>query len=107
MNNTTLQHLMDITIAFRDKRNWKPWHTPKNVGISLALEAAEVLDHVKWYNDDDLKKKFEKDTQAISEELMDVLFNLLVMCHELNIDIPKAYMKKLKKTGEKYPISSK
>lgn len=98
-----IKKLVDKIIEFRDKRDWKQFHNPKDVAISLSLEAAEVIEHFQWKSEEEVKEyiKFHKD--EIGEELADVLYWVLLMSHDLGIDINEALEKKIKKNEEKYP----
>lgn len=101
-----LKELTDKIVAFRDERNWKQFHNPKDMALSLALEAAEVMEHFQWKSEDDIKNYLasEKGFEGVSDELADVLYWVLLMAHDLGIDIKQAFEKKIIKTGEKYPV---
>jgi len=104
-------HLSDIKQLikrisdFRDARDWKQFHNPKDCAISLALEAAEVLEHFQWKNPEEIKKYVETNKDEVSEELADVLYWVLLMSGDLNIDIVKAFDKKMLKNAKKYPVN--
>lgn len=96
--------LMDKAIAFRDDRDWKQFHDPKEVAIALSIEAAEVLELFR-YKSNEASLQFAKDNiEEVSDELADVLFNVLIMAEYLDIDLHDALTKKLEKTAKKYPI---
>ena len=89
---------------FRDARKWRQFHNPKDSAISLALEAAEVLEHMQWKSGEELYEYVKGDgKEELSEELMDVLYWVLVMSCDFNIDIEDAFEKKMKKNEAKYP----
>ncbi len=97
----------DITkriIAFRDARDWKQFHNPKDVALSLVLEATEVMEHFQWKNQEEMEKYVIEAKSEIGEELADVLYWVLLMGHDLNIDVLDAVDKKMKKNEAKYPI---
>jgi NTP pyrophosphatase (non-canonical NTP hydrolase) len=91
-------------LKFRNERNWKQFHNPKDMAISLVLEASEVLEHFQWKNKEEMEEYIKTHKEHIAEELADVLYWVLLMSHDLKIDIIKASEKKLKKNIEKYPI---
>ncbi|MFA5962042.1 MAG: nucleotide pyrophosphohydrolase [Parcubacteria group bacterium] len=91
-------------IASRDARDWKQFHNPKDLALSLVLEAAEVMEHFQWKNESEMKKYAKKAKEEIGEELADVLYWVLLMSHDLEIDVLKALDKKQTKNEEKYPI---
>jgi NTP pyrophosphatase (non-canonical NTP hydrolase) len=91
-------------IAFRDARDWRQFHNPKDLSISLVLEAGEVMEHFQWKNPKEIEDYVKSDKEHIADELADVLYWVLLMSHDLKIDLLKAVEKKLKKNEEKYPI---
>jgi len=98
-----IRDLIERIKKFRDERNWKQFHNPKDVAISLSLEASEVLEHFQWKNQEEIKKYIETNKKEIGEELADVLYWVLLMSNDLKIDIKDALEKKLRKNEEKYP----
>ena len=99
-----IKRLTQEIINFRNRRNWKQFHNPKDVSLSLVLEAAEVMEHFQWKNADEIKDYVKKNKKDISEELADVLYWVLLMSHDLEIDIADALDKKLIKNETKYPV---
>lgn len=91
-------------IAFRDARDWKQFHNPKDCAISLSLEASEVLEHFQWKSKEEMEKYVIEQKGEIGEELADVLYWVLLMSHDLKIDVLDALEKKIKKNEEKYPV---
>jgi NTP pyrophosphatase (non-canonical NTP hydrolase) len=91
-------------IAFRDARDWKQFHNPKDVALSLVLEAGEVMEHFQWKNKEEVEAYVKTNKKEIGEELADVLYWVLLMSHDLKIDIIDTFEKKLKKNEEKYPV---
>lgn len=100
-----LKELTAKIIAFRDARDWKQFHNPKDVAISLSLEAAELLEHFQWKTPRETAKHIKKCRQGVSEELADVLYWVLLLGHDLGIDMGKALEGKLVKNAQKYPVS--
>ncbi len=90
--------------AFRDARDWKQFHNPKDIAISLSLEASEVLEHFQWKSKEEIEKYIETNKADIGEELADVLYWVLLMSHDLKIDVLEALEKKILKNEEKYPV---
>ncbi len=99
-----LEKLTERLIRFRDARDWKQFHNPKDLAISLLLEAAEVLEHFQWKSKEEMEKHVEEHKNDVSEELADVLYWVLLMAHDLGIDLIDAFEKKMKKNEQKYPI---
>ena len=99
-----IKKLTKRIIDFRDARNWKQFHNPKDVALSLSLESAEVLEHFQWKNGSELEEYIETHKEHIGEELADVLYWVLLMSHDLDVDIAKALSKKMDKNEEKYAV---
>jgi len=99
-----IKNLTKKIIEFRDKRDWKQFHNPKDVALSLVLEAGEVMEHFQWRNKEEIEKYVKTNKAEIGEELADVLYWVLLMSHDLNIDILDALDKKISKNEIKYPI---
>jgi len=91
-----ISELQELTVKFRDDRDWEQFHTGSNLAKSVCIEAAELLELFQWNEDVDKK--------ALSEEMSDVLSYLLLLADRFEIDLTNAYLKKIKKNNEKYPI---
>lgn len=104
MHKKTFAEVTEMVIKFRDERNWKQFHNPKDCAISLALEAAEVLEHFQWKDDREQLAHIEAEREAVADELADVCNLVLLMSHDFGIDIADAIEHKLRKNNEKYPI---
>ena len=99
-----IKRLTDLIVKFRDERDWQQFHNPKDEAISLALEAAEVLEHFQWKTKEEIDAYIRTNKEDISDELADVMYWVLLMSHDLRIDLVEAFEKKLAKSAEKYPI---
>ena len=91
-------------IAFRDARDWKQFHNPKDLALSLVLEATEVMEHFQWKNPKEIDEYIKTNKADIADELADTLYWVLLMSSDLDIDIRKALEKKLEKNETKYPV---
>ena len=99
-----LRELQQKIIEFRDARDWEQFHNPKDVAISLVLEAGELLEHFQWKNKKEVDKHVRENIDDVSDELSDVLYWVLLLAHDLKIDLPAALNKKMQKNAEKYPV---
>lgn len=102
-----MKKIEDLTkriIAFRDARDWKQFHKPKDLAVSLSIEASEVLEHFQWKSESEINKYVKTHKEEIAEELADVLNYLLIMAHDLGIDLVAAEEKKVEKNERKYPV---
>ncbi len=92
-------------IDFRHQRDWEQFHTPKDLAISLSIEASELLEWFQWQNDEQIVQKLNSDKrEALEDEVADVVAYLTYLCHDLDIDINKAVEAKIKKNAIKYPV---
>ena len=91
-------------IELRDARDWKQFHTPKDMALSLVLEAAEFMEHFQWKTEDECLQHLENHKEAVAEELVDVLYWVLLIANDFNVDLYDTSLKKLKKTEEKYSV---
>ncbi len=92
-----IDYLKEKVVEFRDERNWISYHTPKDLSISVAIEAAELLELFQW-------KDKDYDETRLEEEMADVLIYLLSLSDVTDIDLEKAVLKKIEKNREKYPV---
>jgi len=99
-----IEALTKIINDFRDARDWKQFHNPKDVAISLSLEAAEVLEHFQWKSPEEIKEYIKTHKEHIGEELADVFYWVLLLSSDLNIDIEKALKNKMAQNNKKYPV---
>ncbi|WP_430597430.1 nucleotide pyrophosphohydrolase [Enterococcus sp. AZ177] len=86
---------------FRDDRDWRQFHNPKDLAISISLEASELLENFQWKTSEEAK---EKNQENIEQELADVLIYSLMLASDLELDVEGIIEKKLKFNEQKYPI---
>lgn len=91
-------------LAFRDQRDWKQFHNPKDVAVSIALEAAELLELTQWKNGEELANALESKKAEVADELSDILYWVLLFAHEQGIDLGAAFEEKMRKNEAKYPV---
>ena len=95
------QETMNQVLKFRDDRNWKQFHNPKDLAISISLEAAELLEVFQWSADDVIcADKMDK----IREELADVVNYCVLMADACGLDLDEIVQAKIQKNDEKYPV---
>ena len=91
-------------VEFRDARSWKQFHNPKDLAISLSLEASEFLEHFQWKSPEEMEEHIVSHKEDLSDELADVLYWVLLTAHDLNINLVEASARKLEKNNEKYQV---
>ena len=95
------QETINQILKFRDDRDWKQFHNPKDLAISISLEAAELLEVFQWSGSD---TSCERKQDKIKEELADVMNYCLQLAQVLNVDIIDIIQAKMDKNEKKYPV---
>lgn len=101
---TSLTDLQLMIRKFCDDRDWDKFHNPKDLAISLNLEATEVLEHFQWKNADEMKSHIENYKLEVGEELADVFYWVLLLANKLDIDLVDVFEAKMQKNEQKYPV---
>ncbi len=96
-----IETLQERIRKFSADRDWSQFHDPKNLAISLQLEASEVLELFQWTQNNQLKEGKERE---IADELADVFYWLIMLASHYNINLVEALDKKMDKNEQKYPI---
>ncbi len=101
----TLAELKEMAREFRDRREWGRFHTPKNLSMAVAIEAAELVEQFQWLTKDEVSRLAEDRgrLELIKEELADVVIYAVSLANSLEIDVASAVVNKLAKNAEKYP----
>ena len=103
--DTTVAALRDLVGTFVDQRDWHQFHSPKNLSMSLAIEAAELMEHFQWLTTDASRTIGDdpETLEAVSDELADILCYAFAIANELKIDVDTAMRSKMIKNEAKYP----
>ena len=103
---TTLAELSAVVREFVEERDWRQFHTPKNLAMALAIEVAELMEHFQWITIDESRAAVAIDAKraAAGEELADVLAYVLAMANALQLDLATTFRDKLAKNAERYPV---
>ena len=102
---TTLNEIKELIDSFADERDWQQFHSPKNLSMSISIEAAELMEIFQWLSLEEAKKVMdagEKRDDAV-DEIADVIIYAFAFCISNNIDISDAIRQKMKKNIQKYP----
>jgi NTP pyrophosphatase (non-canonical NTP hydrolase) len=89
---------------FVAERDWQKFHSPKNLSMNIAAEAAELMEFFLWVESADSMSKLDEKRREIEDEVADILMGLLNFCNACNIDLGGAFLAKLESTKKKYPI---
>jgi|MGYP001239132480 NTP pyrophosphatase (non-canonical NTP hydrolase) len=97
--------IYDIILKFRKEREWEKFHSPKNLAVSISLEAAELLEIFQWDNSGvQSLETAQKRIEEVKDEIADILVYSMFMAKDLNIDIKMAIKEKMEKNALKYPV---
>lgn len=94
-----MKNLIKALHTFRDERDWKQFHNPKDLALALSIESSELLELFLW------KSAEQADQEKVKEELADVFAYALLLADHYNLDVSKIVLEKIKKNEEKYPAS--
>ena len=103
---TIIEELKTLIESFVDERDWKQFHSPKNLSMSISIEASELMELFQWLSLDEAKevmKDGELRENAI-DEIADVMIYALAFCQRNNIDVSYAIKQKMAKNMKKYPV---
>lgn len=98
----TFEEAAQKALAFREERDWAQFHNPKDLAISVSLEAAELLEAFQWSGTDlTVPKKHD----AMTNELADVVIYCIYLADALSIDLAESISNKIDDNAQKYPVS--
>jgi len=105
---TTLADLRRRVAAFVTARDWEQFHTPRNLSVALAIEAAELMEAFQWLTDEEAAIALEDEgmREAVIEELADVLIYALSLANALGVSVSSAVMQKLKRNEYRFPVEA-
>ena len=103
-DKVTVASLKELVKKFVQERDWEQFHSPKNVSMGLAIEAAELMELFLYSDEQDSYKRVVDKRQDIEDELADVLHWVLIFSYRNDIDLSSALENKLKKNAQKYPV---
>lgn len=98
--DTSVAALRALVARFAAERRWARYHTPKNLAMSVAIEAAELMEHFQWTGAPPRRRR------AVEEEIADVAAYLFALCNALGVDLSTAMRRKMRRNAVKYPVRS-
>ena len=104
-SQTTVAQLRQIVERFVDQRDWAVFHNPKNLAMSISIEAAELMEHFQWLSAEQAYEaaEIQEKREEIADEMSDILAYLLAMANRLDMDLSTALENKMVKNRQKYP----
>lgn len=98
--------IVDKLLEFRRERDWEQFHRPKDLAISIVLEAAELLEEFQWKSDKEIERYLQEGgLSRVGEEIADIAIYIAILSHDLGIDLFEEMEKKIGKNEEKYPVA--
>ncbi len=103
--HTTVGVLRQAVAGFVDARDWQPFHSPKSLSMSIAIEAAELMEHFQWHTIEEAWAAVEDPTEqaAVADELADIVIYCLSLSNALDLDLSSAVLDKLQTNEHRYP----
>jgi dCTP diphosphatase len=107
-DDISIKKLRDSVKTFVAERDWDRYHTPKNLAMSIAIEAAELMEHFQWVTNRQSLTMIQDDPTLaqVVDELSDILIYCLSLVNKIDIDISLAILDKLKRNEIRYPIGT-
>lgn len=100
----TIQEMKNIAKQLVDDREWAQFHTPKDLSMNLSVESNELMEKFLWISSKASFDEIEKNREEIEDEVGDVIFSILQFCSVSGIDATSAFLQKIEKIKQKYPI---
>ena len=100
----TIQELKNKMAQFVRERDWEKYHSPKNLSMAIAIEAAELMEKFQWLDVGDSRKEIICNKKEIEEELADIFACLLSFAYFYGIDLSDSFEHKMESNAQKYPI---
>ncbi len=99
-----LDRLRERIIEFRDLRDWKQFHDPKNLAEAISIESSELLENFLWKTCEESVSLSSDSIQAIGEEIADIAIFLTILAHDLELDVEEIVNRKLDLNEKRYTI---
>lgn len=103
--NKALEKVLQKIRRFRDERDWMQFHAPKNLAISVTLEASELLEHFQWKTDAEAARHVRENKAEVADEIADIAVYLFELSDNLGIDLLETMSAKIDKNAKKYPVA--
>jgi dCTP diphosphatase len=102
--NHNLADLQKLVEQFVSERKWQKFHTAKNLSMSIAIEAAELMEHFLWDEGHDSAETFASKREIICKEIADVMIGCLALCNRFDVDPAEIITNKVAEIKAKYPV---
>jgi NTP pyrophosphatase (non-canonical NTP hydrolase) len=104
-HTTPVAELREVMARFVSERDWEKFHSPKNLAMALAVEAAELMEHFLWIDNDASRREVSDPVvrEQVADEMADVACLLFALCNAIGLDLSEAVIRKMAKNVQKYP----
>ncbi|HLP01032.1 MAG TPA: nucleotide pyrophosphohydrolase [Opitutaceae bacterium] len=105
-DTTTLGTLKQEVLAFAQERDWEQFHSPKNLSMAIAAEAAELMEPLLWVTPEQSRAVMARPEKraALQDELADIVVYCLEFANQTGIDLASAITAKMARNAQKYPV---
>ena len=102
----SLRETLSAILSFRDERDWAQFHTPRQLGAAMAIEAGELQQAMLWKSDEEVATSLAEPgmKKELAREVADVLIFALLFCHAIGVDPVEAIRDKIEENTQKYPV---
>lgn len=104
LKKVPMKDLIQTLIDFRRERDWEQYHNPKDLSMSIAIEAAELMQEFQWKTSSEVQEHIEKNKDMVADEIADIMTYLLLLATDLDLDMENIIRSKMSKNAKKYPI---
>ena len=106
-DTTTLGELKAAVLAFARERDWEQFHSPKNLSMAIAAEAAELMEPLLWVSPEESRAVLNRPDKraALEQELADIVIYCLEFANQSGTDLSQAIVAKMARNAEKYPVA--
>ena len=102
--SNSLESLTREICAFRDARDWRQFHNPKELAVAITAEAGELLQHFVWQSPEQSEQRVRDRREELESEMADVAILLLELAHNCEINLAGAIRTKLARNEDRYPV---
>lgn len=102
----SLNELLRLVKHFADERDWEQYHTPKNLAMALAVEAAEIMEHFQWKTAEQSQSLSDEQHHEVAMELADVFIYLMRLSQALDVDLIAAANEKMAVNAHRFPVEN-
>jgi dCTP diphosphatase len=103
---TPIARLKALVLAFSQERDWEQFHHPKDLGVALASEVGELLDHFRYRSNEQIREDLAKPDvhREVAHELADCLWMILRLADVCGVDLASSLVEKIELAALKYPV---